>query len=1059
MWTLFYRNSRLLILTICLILILGISSWQLIPRMEDPAISQWYGVVLTAYPGANAQRVESLVTEKIEQELLTLETIKTITSTSSIGNSFIAINLKDTVTDFEEVWSQVRDRLADVTPQLPQDALAPEYREVSQKAYTLIVALTWNLETPANYAVLRRLAEELQSEFRLIPGTQEVDLVGEPLEEIVVAINSAHLAALNLTPQALSQQIQRSDAKVAAGQLHETNNELLLEVESELDSLQRIRQIPIRSSNPGQVTYLGDIASVTKGIREPPPELAIINGKPGVALAVRMESNQRIEQWTASAHQTLQQFRQHNPASIDLEVILEQSRYVVNRLNNLFKNLLLGTLFVFVSTFLMMGWKSALVVGSALPLSVLMVLGSMQILGIPLHQMSVTGLVIALGMLIDNPIVVVDEIQHRLKQGIQIQRALSQSVSYLAVPLLASNLTTILTFVPIILLPGNAGEFVGTVALSVILALISSLSLSLTIIPALLGRIFSKPPQNRNPNKSWQFRCGQGTSSNQNTLWNQGLSHPRLSRIYGLTLDVILAKPILGILLALILPITGLLMATSLPEQFFPPATRDQFHIELELLSFASLAKTQAVAQDARAIILNHPEVTNVHWFLGNEAPEFYYNLPRRGESRSNYAHGIVQLTSEKHLNQLITTLQHELNQALPSVRVLVRKLEQGPYIAAPIELRLYGSNLQVLRRLGKQIRLTLAQVNGITYTRASLSEALPKLSLRLDEERTRLTGLDNTVIAEQLNSSLEGALGGSIIEDTEELPVRVRLSDRDRSDLDQITTLDLLPENITTAGNRPPIPLAAVGDIELVPEVAKITRRNGQRVNRIQGFISPDILPAIVLEDFQQKFSAINFQLPPGYSLEFGGESAERNQTVANLMSIVSVLLVVMLATLVLSFNSFRAAGIITLVGICSIGLGLFSLWCFGYPFGFMAILGTVGLIGVAINDSIVVLAALRAQPAAYQGNPQAIKGVVLRSTRHILTTTITTVAGFMPLLFSGSDFWVPLAICVVGGIGGATLLALYFVPCIVGYKFRLSVRTNYPNLKGRDRYPDNSV
>ncbi len=1034
MWTLFYRNSRLLILTICLILIVGISSWQLIPRMEDPALSQWYGFVLTPYPGASAQRVESLVTEKIEQELLTIDSIETINSTSSIGNSFIAINLKNTVTDFEQVWSQVRDRLADVTPQLPQGAFAPEYQEVNQRAYTLIVALTWNLDTPTNYAVLRRLAEALQNELRLMPGTEAVDLISDPLEEIVVAINPTHLAALNLSPQELSQQIQLSDAKVAAGQLHETNNELLLEVESELESLQRIRQIPIRSGNPGQVAYLGDIASVTKGIREPPAELAIINGKPGVALAVRMEANQRIEQWTTDAHQTLQQFRQRQPAGIELETVLEQSRYVAHRLNSLFKNLLLGALFVFASTLLMMGWQPALVVGSALPLSILMVLGSMQFLGIPLHQISLTGLVIALGMLIDNPIVIVDEIQHQLKQGIPIQKALSNSVSYLAIPLLASNLTTILTFVPIILLPGDAGEFVGTVALSVILALLSSLFLSLTIIPALLGRLFSKSSRRKNSRKNplnhiqvrnWSF-----------SFWNQGFSHSSLNRIYSLSLDFILAKPILGILLALVLPITGFLMATSLTEQFFPPATRDQFHIELELSSSASLEKTQGVVQDARAIILNHPEVTNVHWFLGNEAPEFYYNLPRRSESRSNYAHGIVQLTSEKHLNQLIKTLQNDLNQGLPSVRVLVRRLEQGPYIAAPIELRLYGSDLQVLRRLGKQIRLILAQVNGITYTRASLAEALPKLALRLDEEHTKLTGLDNTAIAEQLNTSLEGALGGSILEDTEELPVRVRLSDRDRSDLDQITTLDLLPRNI--AENRSPIPLATVGDIELVPELAKITRRNGQRVNRIQGFIAPDILPALVLEDFQQKFSSIDLPLPPGYSLEIGGESAERDKTVANLMSIVSVLLVVMLATLVLSFNSFRAAGIITLVGICSIGLGLFSLWCFGYPFGFMAILGTVGLIGVAINDSIVVLAALRTQPATYQGNPQAIKGVVLRSTRHVLTTTITTVAGFMPLLFSGSDFWAPLAICIVGGIGGATLLALYFVPCIVMYTFK---------------------
>ena len=837
------------------------------------------------------------------------------------------------------------------------------------------------------------------------------------------------------------------------GQLYETNNELLLEVDSELDSLQRIRQIPIRSGNPGQVTSLGDIASVTKGIREPPSELAIINGKPGIALAVRMEANQRIEQWTADAHQTLQQFRQRQPNGIGVETVLEQNRYVAHRLNSLFKNLLLGTVLVFASIFLMMGWQSALVVGTALPLSVLMVLGSMQILGIPLHQMSVTGLVIALGMLIDNPIVIVDEVQHQLKQGIPIESALFQGVSYLAIPLLASNLTTILTFIPIILLPGDAGEFVGTVALSVILSLLSSLFLSLTIIPALLGIIFSKSSQIKHlRKKSLNYIRFDNLSSffgkkrrakrnkniplSRNTIWSQGFSHSKLSQLYGLSLDFILAKPILGILLALVLPVTGFMMAASLPEQFFPSATRDQFHIELELSAAASIEKTQGAVQDARSIILSHPEVTNLHWFLGNEAPEFYYNLPRRSESRSNYAHGIVQITSEKHLNQLIRTLQNELNQALPSVRVLVRRLEQGPYIAAPIELRVYGSDLQTLKELGKQIRLVLAQVNGITYTRASLSEALPKLALRLDEEYAKLVGLNNTAIAEQLNTSLEGSLGGSILEDTEELPVRVRLSDGDRGDLDRIRTLDLLPNTI--AGDRPPIPLAAIGDIELVPELATITRYNGQRINRIQGFIAPDILPTVVLKEFQQKFSSANFQLPPGYSLEIGGESAERNKTVANLISIVSVLLVVMLATLVLSFNSFRAAGIISLVGICSIGLGLFSLWCFGYPFGFMAILGTVGLIGVAINDSIVVLAALRAQPAAYQGNPHAIKGVVLRSTRHVLTTTITTVAGFMPLLFSGGDFWAPLAICVVGGIGGATLLALYFIPCIVRYTFK---------------------
>ena len=594
----------------------------------------------------------------------------------------------------------------------------------------------------------------------------------------------------------------------------------------------------------------------------------------------------------------------------------------------------------------------------------------------------------------------------------------------MAIPLLASNLTSILTFIPIVLLPGDVGEFVKTVAISVILALISSYFLSLTIIPALVGKMYQKPSR-------------QNQKTGHHTTPNQGFSHPSLSRLYSLTLDFILAKPILGILLAMILPATGFLMASSLPEQFFPPAERDQFHIELELSPSASLEKTQSAIQNARTIILQHPEVENVHWFLGNEAPEFYYNLPRRGASRSNYAHGIVQLTSEKPVNRLIAQLQNDLNQALPYVRVLVRRLEQGPYIAAPIELRIYGADLTILRALGKQIRLVLAQAKGITHTSASLSEALPKLALRLDEEQARLTGLDNTFIAEQLNTKLEGSLGGSILEDTEELPVRVRLSNRDRSNLDQITTIDLLPNRITTNEDRPPIPLSAVGKIELVPEIATITRRNGQRINRIQGFIATNVLPSTVLEDFQQKFEALNLQLPPGYSLELGGESEKRNQTLGNLISIVSILLILMVATLVLSFNSFQAAGIIILVSIGSIGLGLFSLWCFDYPFGFMAILGTVGLAGVAINDSIVVLAALRSQPAAaHSKNFHTFKLVILRSTRHVLTTTITTVAGFMPLLLLGSDFWSPLAICIVSGIGGGdTSSTLFCTLCLPNY------------------------
>ncbi len=1018
MWNSFYRSPRLLILTICLILVWGLSSFSILPRMEDPAISQWFGKITTRFPSASAERVESLVTEKLEQKLQEIEEIKSLESTSQLGTSFILIELQDTVKNHDEVWSRVRDQLGDITPQLPPEVIAPNLEDSNVgRGYTLIVALTWELDSSPNYAVLNRIAEELKQQLYKVGSIEKIEFWGAPSEEILVEIDPNDLATLGLTPQQLSQQIRLSDAKVSSGRLHGRQNDLLIEVESELDSLERIRQIPIRiGNNSQQLARLGDIALVKKTRQEPPNELAIINGKPGITLGVLIEPNRRIDQWMREAQQTLEEFRSNISPGIGLETILDQNRYVETRLNNLFKNLLFGAVFVVITTAFLMGGKSALVLGFSLPLSVLMVFGGMRVLSIPLHQMSLTGLVIALGMLIDNAVVVVDEMEHLLREGWPPHKAISQAVSYLAIPLLASTLTTVLTFVPIALLSGNVGEYLRTISLSVIIALGSSLLLSLTVIPAIIGRIHQKT-ENHNRDSAW---------------WKTGFSNSRLTKFYRHTLGSILATPVLGIVLALSLPVTGFLMASSIPEQFFPPAERDQFQIELELPLSASLEKTQAVVETASDVIRQQSEVTDLHWFFGSYAPAFYYTIDQeriKGQ-RANYAAAMVQISSGKSSRQMIQTLQKKLNQACPSARVLVKQLEQSKPVP-PIELRFYGPNLDLIQKLGNQARSQLVQVNHVTHTRTSLGEALPKLALSLDEEQAQLTGLDNTQIAQQLNANLEGILGGSILEDTEELPVRVRLANNSRANLDQITTLDLVPSNQLSPKNSASVPLSALGEINLVPETAIITRRNGQRVNTVQGFIKAGVLPSTVLADFKQRLSDSNFQLPPGYSMEWGGESAERNDAVGNLFSTLGILIILMVATLVLSFNSFRSAGIIFLVAIGSVGLALACLWFFGYPLGFMSILGMMGLIGVAINDSIVVLAAIRNDPQARKGDRSAMVKVIVRSTRHVLTTTITTIAGFIPLFLDGGELWPPLALCIAGGVGGATVLALFFVTC----------------------------
>ncbi len=1026
MFNLFYRNGQLLILTLILILVWGLTSFLSLPRLEDPQLTVRNATVTTIFPGASAERVEALVTENIEEELSEIEQIDILASTSRVGISVVEVELKETVRDVDDAWSRVRDQLDDVLPLLPAGASDPEFELALVSANALIVGVTWERAEPPNWAILKRLAEELQDQLRALPGSGEVELFGDPQEEIRVEIDPVHLTALDLTPVALSNAIFASDAKVTAGQLRSDRNTLLFEVEGELDSLERIRSIPIQLNGTGQVARIGDIARVEKGIVQPMVELALLDDQPAVVVSATTESAVRVDLWAEWARQQVQIFKDRLPAGVGVKMVLDQSRYIEARLDTVLGNLFIGAVLVIGVTLVVMGWKSALIVGAALPLTTLMVLGSMKLMGVPLHQISITGLIIALGLLIDNAIITVDEVQIRLRRGMDPGDAVADSVRHLAIPLLSSTLTTVLAFMPIALAPGGVGEFTGTIGVTVILALTSSLILALTILPALVARLNRWSVAPADP--AW---------------WQDGFNNPRLAQIYRGTLQRTYSRPWIAIALVSLLPISGFLTFPALPQQFFPPAGRDQFYIEFEHPTQTSLAQTRADVEQATDLIRAHERISEVYWFVGNAAPSFYYNVVGGQERSPYYAQGLVKLDSTLGISALIQTLQQELDQTFPGVRILVRQLEQGPPFPAPVEVRIYGPDLERLRQLGDEIRLILTGIPDVNHTRASLTEVLPKLELALDEEEVRQAGLTKAELAQQLDAYLEGAIGGSILEGTEELPVRVRVSAQDRSQLDQVASLDLV-------GHDQRIPLTALGSIDLIPDIAQINRRNQQRLNTVQAFITAGVLPDVVLSRFQDRLEEMNYDLPPGYRLDLGGEADARGTAVVNLLSTVGILSVLMVATLVLCFNSFGLAALIGGIAFCSVGLGVGALFLSGYPFGFTAILGSLGLMGLAINDSIVILAALREDPRARLGDPQAILSVVQQGTRHILATTVTTLMGFVPLMFDATGFWPPLAICIAGGLGGTTLMALYFVPSI----YLLMTRKQWKQVQGSQTY-----
>ena len=1012
MTELFLKNPRLTLLAICLILVSGLSSVFLLPRMEDPRLVERAAFVNTLFPGADPSRVESLVTEKIEDVLHEIDEIKELRSSSQEGFSTISIELRDDVEDADKVWAKLRDKLDDVSNELPADAFKPEYVELDFKAFAMLVALTWDDETPPNYSILKRWAKQLDDKLRRLSGTEKTQLFGDPLEEVQVLVDSEKATALGLTSLAISQLIGNSDPKVSAGQLRNQRNDLLIEVSGEFDSLARIEQIPIQYQDDGKFVRLGDIAKINKTIAHPQTSIAMVSGKPAVTLGLFVRPQNRIDLWTADANKLLAEFEQQLPAGIGIDKVFEQNRYVQSRLSTLLINLAIGGTAVFLVILFLMGWRNAIVVSLALPLASLMVLAGMRLQGIAIHQMSITGLIIALGLLIDNAIVVVDEVSAKMRTGLSPAQAVRSCVSHLFLPLLGSTLTTAFAFGPIALMPGPAGEFVGSIATNVIVAIISSFFLAMTIVPAIAANLNSM--QNDERRASWL---------------STGIYIPWLGNLYDKLLRLVISRPAIGLLLGVIFPILGFVQARHLKEQFFPPADRDQLHIEIELGPQAAVSGTLDMAMQMRSELLTRKNIKRVDWFIGESAPTFYYNLIARRRNASQYGQAIVQLDSAANIVDVIHELQDLLDRSYPAARVLVRQLEQGPPFDAPVEVRVFGPNLEELKSIGTQLRQMLVEIPGVLHTRSELQDALPKIELAVHEENARRSGLDLTEIANQVDAWTEGAVGGSIVESTEELPVRVRLNNVRRGDLAALGSVDLVG-TVGTGSGYAGVPLSSLAKIGLTADFGSIPHLAGRRMNEIQVYIPAGILPSVVLNRFKERLDRTNLQLPSGYAIRYGGEAAKRDEAINNLLGNVGVLVVLMIATLVLSFGSFRLAAMIGVVATLSVGLGVGSLWLYGYPFGFMAIVGTMGLVGVAINDSIVVLAAIRADEKAKLGDREALHKQVRGSTRHIISTSLTTMAGFAPLILGGGGFWPPLAIAIAGGVGGATILALLFVP-----------------------------
>jgi multidrug efflux pump subunit AcrB len=1030
METWFFRNPRGFALAVLVILAMGWSALLTIGRQEDPTITNLFANVFTPYPGADPARVEALVTEKIEAELRGIGAIAEIRSVSRTGLSVVSIELGDTLgaVEIEQAWTDVRNALDDAAAELPAGAAAPRFENDATGTFTAIVALVPRAGDAEAPLLLARMAAALQDRLRLIPGAELVEGFGAAEEEIIVEIDPVALAGLGLDAAGVSARIAAADAKVQAGRVQGGARDMVVELTGAFEDLGRIRAIPLGTGAEGTVVRVGDVATVRRVALEPPASLARLDGAPAVLVAARMAPGLQVDRWMAGLRAELDAFAEGLPAGVELRLIFDQSVYTRARFAELGTNLAAGVALVVLVLFVSLGWRAALVVASALPLAGLISLWAMQAAGIAIHQMSVTGMIVALGLIVDAAIVMVDEIRKRLAAGAARLAALGASVRLLAVPLTASTLTTVFAFLPMATLPGPAGDFVGSIALSVIIMLAASLVLALTLIPALAGWMLPAAAEGAGPPR-W---------------WRDGIAAPRLAAGFAGSIRLSLRHPVLSILAALALPVTGFLAFPTLTAQFFPGADRNQFHVQLTLAAAPSIRTTEAVAARADAILRGTEGVTAVAWVVGESAPAFYYNMISEQEGNAAFAEALVTTESPRATAAIIPVLQRRLDADLPEAQVVVRDLVQGPPVAAPVELRFVGPDLEVLRGLGDLARAIMAEVPGITQTRATVAGGAPKLVVDLDEDELAQAGLDLGAAARQLSLGLDGALGGSLVEGTEESPVRVRIAGGLRASADGVASLDLLAPGAVAAaaaGDYPALPLSALGRLAVVPGESPIDRLNGARVNLVQGFVAYGVLPEEALSDLRLRLAAVPDLVPPGYRLEIGGDADARADTVNNLLATLSLVVVLTLATLVLSFGSFRLTFVTLAVAVLAMGLSILSLAVFRFPFGINALIGVIGSVGVSINAAIIVLSALSQDAAARAGDREAMARVVTGAGRHIVSTTITTFGGFLPLILSGGGFWPPFAMAVAGGVLLSAVVSFYFTPPV------------YALMAGRDR------
>lgn len=999
------RHKSIIYYFIAVLLTFGIFSFTHMGRMEDPDFTMRTMVVGVSWPGASPQQMSDQVTDKLEEKLRDLPGVDYTKSFTDGSKSVIYINLKEDLPSnkIRPAWEEARNMINDEWKSLPSGVQGPSINDRFDDVYGTIYALSGD---EFSYEEKRQQAENLKRQLLSVPNVKKITLIGVQEKSLDVTINKDKLASYQVSTQQLLTALKQQSAMVPAGMVNTDTNNVYLRINGVFDSVDAVKNMPIRINN--QTIRLGDIADVTMTYKDPSSPQFYYEGKPAIGIAISMDAGANNIEFGKSIDTKLKELKTTIPAGLNLDQVSNQPHIVKESIGDFSQSLFEAIAIVLLVSFASLGIRTGIVVALTIPVVVSTTFILMYENGIYLHKVSLGALILALGLLVDDAIIVVEMMSVKLEEGFNHWRAATFAYESTAFPMLSGTLITCAGFLPLALAEGMVAEFTKSLSIVVFMALILSWIASVLVSPVLGYKIIEN--KDEKPESEWTRR--------------DHIMH-RLKTVFYARFESLLHwalghhKAVL--LLTLGAFILSLLSFPLIKQEFFPSSTRNEIIVSMQFPQSSSIDYTQNQAKSLDALLKDNEHIDHFTTYVGEGSPRFVLTLEPE-LPRANFMQTIIVTKSLEDRDALFKDLQDQLNDQYPSALINMQFVQIGPPSKYPVMLRVSGPDASEVKTIANDVKAKMQEDKDLHNIAFDWPDTEPVAQIHIDPDKARMLGINSYAVSLHLQSLLSGTKSGEYYEGNQTIPVTFRLSGNENHNLAALSSLPI------QTGNGSYVPLSQIATISMSQEEGIIWHRNMMPTISIHANVGPGVLGNAKTKEIYNKLAEYRQDLPTGYTIDLDGSAEKSVTAVQKLLMPMPIMLFAIMT--ILMFQLKRIALMFMALFTAPLGLigVVLALNITRTPLGFMAILGIIALSGMIIRNSIILLDQIEIHRAEGQSAREAIINSATLRFRPIMLTAIAAILGMIPLM--GSVFWSPLAIAFSGGLLVATILTLIVLP-----------------------------